>query len=77
MLGLESILGLAMLPVVLSFRLAGDFGLDPFQLTKNPDKKSRYELSEVQHCRLAMFAIGGICTQSVLSGGAFPYQVPY
>lgn len=61
-----------MVPFFLFF-FAGEFGLDPFKLTSSPDKKARYELSEVQHCRLAMFAIGGIATQSVLNGGAFPY----
>lgn len=55
----------------------GDFGLDPLKLTDNADKKARYELSEIVHCRLAMFAISGILTQSVLSGGQFPYLVPY
>lgn len=57
--------------------VSGDFGLDPLALTRNPAKKARYELSELAHCRLAMFAISGICTQSVLCGGDFPYQVPY
>lgn len=52
----------------------GDFGMDPLNLTKNADKKARYELSEVQHCRLAMMAISGIATQAVINGGAFPYM---
>ncbi|CAN0026021.1 unnamed protein product [Pylaiella littoralis] len=56
-----------------SGREPGDFGLDPFNLTSNSEKKARFELSEVQHCRLAMLAFGGIATQSVLNGGAFPY----
>ncbi|CAM9439991.1 unnamed protein product [Choristocarpus tenellus] len=56
-----------------SGRVAGDFGLDPFKLTSSPDKKARFELSEIQHCRLAMMAISGIATQAVLNGGAFPY----
>lgn len=47
--------------------------MDPLNLTSSPDKKARFELSEVQHCRLAMFAIGGIATQAVLNGGTFPY----
>ncbi|CAM9129240.1 unnamed protein product [Hapterophycus canaliculatus] len=56
-----------------SGRQPGEFGFDPFKLASNAEKKARFELSEVQHCRLAMFAIGGIATQSVLNGGAFPY----
>lgn len=60
-----------------SGRAPGDFGLDPFYLTEKSDKKARYELSEIAHCRLAMFAISGICTQAVLNGGSFPYTVPY
>lgn len=55
----------------------GDFGMDPLNLTERSDKKARYELSEIAHCRLAMFAISGICTQAVLNGGSFPYTVPY
>ena len=51
----------------------GDFGMDPLNLTSNPSKKARFELNEIQHCRLAMMAISGIATQSVLNGGAFPY----
>lgn len=47
--------------------------MDPFNLTSNPSKKARYELSEIQHCRLAMLAFGGIATQAVLNGGDFPY----
>ncbi|CAN0534993.1 unnamed protein product [Scytosiphon promiscuus] len=47
--------------------------MDPLNLTSNPSKKARFELSEIQHCRLAMMAISGIATQSVLNGGAFPY----
>ncbi|CAM9875849.1 unnamed protein product [Ectocarpus sp. 6 AP-2014] len=56
-----------------SGRQPGDFGLDPLNLTSNPTKKARYELSEIQHCRLAMSAFGGIATQAVLNGGDFPY----
>lgn len=56
-----------------SGRAPGDFGMDPLNLTSNPSKKARFELSEIQHCRLAMMAISGIATQSVLNGGAFPY----
>ena len=51
----------------------GDFGMDPLNLTSNPTKKARFELCEIQHCRLAMMAISGIATQAVLNGGAFPY----
>lgn len=56
-----------------SGRAPGEFGFDPFKLAGNPQKKARFELSEVQHCRLAMFAISGIATQAVLNGGSFPY----
>jgi hypothetical protein len=50
-------------------RRPGDFSLDPFKATD----KSMLE-KEISHCRLAMFAIGGVVTQSALAGhGAFPY----
>jgi Chlorophyll A-B binding protein len=36
-------------------------------------KSARYQLSEIKNGRLAMLAFGGIATQSVLTGHAFPY----
>ena len=51
-------------------RSPGDFGL------KGPDdqkKMAKYELNELLNGRLAMCAIGGIATQTVLTGHGFPY----
>lgn len=52
-------------------RDAGDFGI-PY-ITKDPETQARYELNELLHGRLAMCAVGGIATQSVLSDHGFPY----
>ena len=30
-------------------------------------------LAEIKHCRLAMFALGGVVTQQAVLGGGFPY----
>ncbi len=54
-------------------RAPGDFGIaGP---GKDPDGKKleRKQLSELLNGRLAMCAIGGIATQTVLSGHGFPY----
>jgi hypothetical protein len=56
-----------------SGRAAGDFGLDPFGLAKDPKKKATYELNEIKNGRLAMLAFGGMATQAVVTGNGFPY----
>lgn len=56
-----------------SGRAPGDFGLDTFKLSSTPEKKEFYELAEITHCRLAMFAFSGVVTQAVLTGKGFPY----
>jgi hypothetical protein len=53
-------------------RDAGDFGFG-YQGPKDEAGKERMALSELLHGRLAMCAIGGIATQTVLSGHGFPY----
>jgi Chlorophyll A-B binding protein len=53
-------------------RKPGDFGLMQYA-PKDADKYAKYELNELMNGRLAMMAIGGIATQSVLSGHGFPY----
>lgn len=53
-------------------RDAGDFGFG-YQGPKDAAGKERMALSELLHGRLAMCAIGGIATQTVLSGHGFPY----
>jgi len=57
-----------------SGRKPGEFGLDPFNLCSTPEKTAHLKLSEVVHCRLAMFAFSGMVTQAVLTGGPFPYM---
>eukprot|EP00585_Thalassiosira_rotula_P007381 CAMPEP_0196139090 /NCGR_PEP_ID=MMETSP0910-20130528/6488_1 /TAXON_ID=49265 /ORGANISM="Thalassiosira rotula, Strain GSO102" /LENGTH=196 /DNA_ID=CAMNT_0041399775 /DNA_START=54 /DNA_END=644 /DNA_ORIENTATION=+ len=52
-------------------REAGDFGIA--YTTKDVKTQERYAMNELLHGRLAMCAIGGIATQSVLTGNGFPY----
>lgn len=58
-----------------SGRAPGDFGFDPYQLKKpgNEAKKADFELKEIVHGRLAMFAFSGMVTQAVLNNAGFPY----
>ena len=58
-----------------SGREAGNFGLDPLKILKDksPEEVRRWKLRELKNGRLAMFAIGGVATQSVLTGHGFPY----
>lgn len=48
----------------------GDFGIEG---PKDAAKMDKYKIQELLHGRLAMCAIGGIATQTVLSGHGFPY----
>uniref|UniRef100_A0A7S2L212 Plastid light harvesting protein n=1 Tax=Leptocylindrus danicus TaxID=163516 RepID=A0A7S2L212_9STRA len=58
-----------------SGREPGDFGLDPlgFLVGKSEEEVNRMKLRELKNGRLAMMAIGGVATQSVLTGHGFPY----
>lgn len=49
-----------------------DFGWYGFKPKDDAAYKVKQE-SELMNGRLAMMAIGGIATQSVISGGGFPY----
>jgi hypothetical protein len=51
-------------------REAGDFGIEG---PKDAAKMDKYKMNELLHGRLAMCAIGGIATQSVMTGNGFPY----
>ncbi|KAL7532338.1 hypothetical protein ACHAXR_005460, partial [Thalassiosira sp. AJA248-18] len=51
-------------------RAPGDFGIKG---PKDAAKMERKQISELLNGRLAMCAVGGIATQSVLSGHGFPY----
>jgi hypothetical protein len=53
-------------------RDAGDFGFG-YQGPKDPAAMKDMEMKELLHGRLAMCAIGGIATQTVISGHGFPY----
>jgi len=53
-------------------REAGDFGFG-YAGPKDAAKMDDMKLKELLHGRLAMCAVGGIATQSVLSGHGFPY----
>jgi len=50
----------------------GDFGFG-YAGPKDAKKLEQYELQELLHGRLAMCAVGGIATQSVLTDHGFPY----
>jgi len=56
-----------------SGREAGDFGFDPVGFASDPKKKADLQMKEIANGRLAMFAFGGVVTQSVLTGNTFPY----
>jgi hypothetical protein len=49
-----------------------DFGQTIFAPSDTADMKRKQE-SELMNGRLAMCAIGGIATQSIISGHGFPY----
>jgi len=54
-------------------RDAGDFGFKGPKNDPDGSKMERKKISELLNGRLAMCAIGGIATQSVLTGNGFPY----
>ena len=56
-----------------SGREPGDFGFDPIGFSTDPKKKADLQMKELANGRLAMFAFGGVVTQSVLTGNSFPY----
>jgi len=53
-------------------REAGDFGLT-MMAPKDPAKMEKKQVTELMNGRLAMCAIGGIATQTVLTDHGFPY----
>jgi len=56
-----------------SGREPGDFGFDPIGFSSDPKVKVDLQMKELANGRLAMFAFGGVVTQSVLTGNSFPY----
>ena len=57
-----------------SGRAPGDFGWDGGMLKGKSDEYiNDMKLKEITHCRLAMLALSGVVTQSVLTQGPFPY----
>ena len=50
-----------------------DFGFDPIGFSSDPKIKEDLQMKELANGRLAMFAFGGVVTQSVLTGNSFPY----
>jgi len=56
-----------------SGREAGDYGFDPIGFGSDPAKLKDLQMKELANGRLAMFAFGGVVTQSVLTGNTFPY----
>jgi hypothetical protein len=56
-----------------SGREPGDFGFDPIGFGSDPVKLKELQMKELANGRLAMFAFGGVVTQSVLTGNSFPY----
>jgi len=56
-----------------SGREPGDYGFDPIGFGSDPEKLKELQMKELANGRLAMFAFGGVVTQSVLTGNSFPY----
>jgi len=56
-----------------SGRQPGYFGFDPLGFAKDEKKKDDLQMKELANGRLAMFAVSGFLTQSVLTGHGFPY----
>ena len=57
-----------------SGRAPGDFSFGASFLDgKSAEQVNAMKLKEIKNGRLAMMAIGGVATQSVLNGSAFPY----
>ena len=55
-------------------REPGDFGFDPLGLyPKDKAGQDEMRLKELKNGRLAMCAVGGIATQSIITGHGFPY----
>merc|ERR1719379_632926 len=54
-----------------SGREPGDYGFDPIGFSTDPKKKADLQMKELANGRLAMFAFGGVVTQSVLTGNSF------
>ncbi|GMH72941.1 hypothetical protein TrRE_jg9275 [Triparma retinervis] len=58
------------------FREPGDFGWRWFA----PESKEGFDVkrdAELKNGRLAMIAVGGIATQSIITGHGFPYRPPF
>ncbi|CAM9385945.1 unnamed protein product [Choristocarpus tenellus] len=55
-------------------RKPGEFGFDPLNVAKNPEKMAKYQYAELKHGRLAMSAIGGLVHQSLLTGAGVPFH---
>jgi len=74
-IGLLEVLSLISIDQMLrgSGREAGDYGFDPLGFSSDPAKKRALQMKELANGRLAMFAFGGVVTQSVLTGNTFPY----
>ena len=49
-------------------RAPGDFGLDPYNLAKDPKKMAQFQLWEVKNGRLAMWAAAGEILQGCTTG---------
>lgn len=52
-------------------------GFDPLGFGTDPAKMADLQMKELSNGRLAMFAISGFLTQSVLTGNTFPYLFDY
>lgn len=49
-------------------RAPGDFGIDPYNLKKNPEKLAQFQLWEIKNGRLAMWAAAGEILQGCTTG---------
>lgn len=57
-----------------SGREPGDFGFDPLNFSKTPEKAAKLQMNELKNGRLAMLAFSGMVTQAVLTGKDFPFM---
>lgn len=53
----------------------GDYGIDPFGVSRDPARRKHYSLAEIKNGRLAMCAIGGAIHHALLTNMGLVEQI--